>query len=115
MIPRDFVQTLLSRVDIVDVIQGYLPLRKGGANYMARCPFHDEKSASFSVSPTKQFYYCFGCGATGSAISFLIEHAGLSFPEAVRTLAEQVGMTVPEDRHGHARPEVPELTCSGTP
>jgi DNA primase len=107
VIPRDFVQTLLSRIDIVDVIQSYLPLRKGGANYMARCPFHDEKSASFSVSPTKQFYYCFGCGATGSAIGFLMEHAGLSFPDAVRNLAEQAGMTVPEDRQQRVRPESP--------
>lgn len=108
MIPRDFVQTLLSRIDIVDVIQGYLPLRKGGANYMARCPFHDEKSASFSVSPSKQFYYCFGCGATGTAISFLMEHAGLNFPDAVRQLAEQAGLTVPDDRgQREARPELP--------
>ncbi|MEY8690240.1 MAG: DNA primase [Leptothrix sp. (in: b-proteobacteria)] len=107
MIPRDFVQTLLSRIDIVDVIQGYLPLRKGGANYMARCPFHDEKSASFSVSPSKQFYYCFGCGATGSAIGFLIEHAGLSFPDAVRQLAEQAGMTVPDERPRREQPEPP--------
>ncbi len=107
MIPRDFVQTLLARVDIVDVIQGYIPLKKGGANYMARCPFHDEKSASFSVSPTKQFYYCFGCGATGSAVGFLIEYAGLSFPDAVRSLADQVGMQVPEDRQVRAQPTAP--------
>jgi len=104
VIPRDFVQTLLSRVDIVDVIQGYIPLKKGGANYMARCPFHDEKSASFSVSPTKQFYYCFGCGATGSALGFVMEYAGMSFPEAVKSLAEQVGLPVPESR---AEPEIP--------
>lgn len=107
MIPRDFVQTLLSRIDIVDVIQGYIPLKKGGANYMARCPFHDEKSASFSVSPSKQFYYCFGCGATGSAIGFLMEYAGLAFPEAVKSLAEQAGMAVPEDRQARTRPEAP--------
>jgi DNA primase len=105
VIPRDFVQTLLSRVDIVDVIQGYIPLKKGGANYMARCPFHDEKSASFSVSPTKQFYYCFGCGATGSAVGFVMEYAGMSFPEAVKSLAEQVGLPVPDDR---SEPDVPK-------
>lgn len=102
MIPKAFVQTLLSRVDIVDVIQGYIPLKKGGANYMARCPFHDEKSASFSVSPSKQFYYCFGCGATGSAIGFLMDYAGMNFPEAIESLAESHGMTVPQDT---TRPE----------
>lgn len=107
MIPRDFVQTLLSRVDIVDVIQGYIPLKKGGANYMARCPFHDEKSASFSVSPTKQFYYCFGCGASGSAVSFVMEYAGMSFPEAVKSLAEQVGLKVPDDRSEPDAPKAP--------
>jgi DNA primase len=107
VIPRDFVQTLLSRVDIVDVIQGYIPLKKGGANYMARCPFHDEKSASFSVSPTKQFYYCFGCGASGSAVGFVMEYAGMSFPEAVKSLAEQVGLPVPDDRSEPERPQAP--------
>lgn|GEM_PF-115261 len=107
MIPRDFVQTLLSRVDIVDVIQGYIPLKKGGVNYMARCPFHDEKSASFSVSPTKQFYYCFGCGASGSAIGFVMEYAGMSFPEAVQSLAEQVGLPVPDDRSELVTPKAP--------
>ena len=107
MIPRDFVQTLLSRVDIVDVIQGYIPLKKGGVNYMARCPFHDEKSASFSVSPTKQFYYCFGCGASGSAVGFVMEYAGMSFPEAVQSLAEQVGLPVPDDRSALVTPKAP--------
>jgi DNA primase len=63
MIPQSFIQDLLARVDIVEVIERYLPLKKGGANYFACCPFHGEKSASFSVSPTKQFYHCFGCGA----------------------------------------------------
>ncbi len=113
MIPRDFVQTLLGRIDIVDVIQGYIPLKKGGANFMARCPFHDEKSASFSVSPTKQFYYCFGCGATGSAVGFLMEYAGLSFPEAVRSLADQAGMQVPEDRQARAQPTAPPGESAG--
>jgi DNA primase len=95
MIPNDFIQTLLSRVDIVDVVERYVPLKKAGANFAARCPFHNEKSPSFTVSPTKQFYHCFGCGAHGTAISFLMEHAGLSFPEAVEQLAQQVGLTVP--------------------
>ncbi|MDO4434234.1 MAG: DNA primase [Alysiella sp.] len=95
MIPRDFIDELLSKTDIVDVIEPYVPLKKSGVNYMACCPFHKEKSSSFSVSPSKQFYHCFGCGAHGSAIGFLMEHQGLSFPEAVQILADRVGMTVP--------------------
>ena len=75
MIPNDFIQTLLSRVDIVEVIDRYVPLKKAGANYVACCPFHSEKTPSFTVSPTKQFYHCFGCGAHGTAIGFLMEHA----------------------------------------
>ncbi|NLY65378.1 MAG: DNA primase [Alcaligenaceae bacterium] len=97
MIPESFVQDLLNRVDIVDVVGKYVQLRKGGANLLGLCPFHNEKSPSFTVSPTKQFYHCFGCGAHGSAISFLIEHTGASFPEAVRSLAGSVGLIVPEE------------------
>lgn len=95
MIPDDFIDELLAKTDIVDVIEQYLPLKKGGANYMACCPFHKEKSPSFSVSPSKQFYHCFGCGAHGTAIGFVMEHQGLSFTEAVQLLADRVGMTVP--------------------
>ncbi len=97
MIPQDFLQQLLDRTDIVAVVERYVPLKKAGANYQARCPFHNEKSPSFSVSPTKQFYHCFGCGAHGSAITFLMEHAGMPFVEAVKELAGKVGMTVPDD------------------
>jgi len=97
MIPQDFIQQLLDRTDIVAVVERYVPLKKAGANYQARCPFHNEKSPSFSVSPTKQFYHCFGCGAHGTAISFLMEHAGYSFVEAVKELAGQVGLQVPDD------------------
>ena len=96
MIPESFIQELLARVDIVDVVGRYVQLRKGGANLLGLCPFHNEKSPSFTVSPSKQFYHCFGCGAHGTAISFLIEHTGASFPEAVRSLAASAGMTVPE-------------------
>ncbi|MDO5687582.1 MAG: DNA primase [Neisseria sp.] len=95
MIPSDFIDELLSKVDIVDVIDEYVPLKKGGANYMACCPFHKEKTPSFTVAPHKQFYHCFGCGANGSAIGFLMEYAHLSFPEAVEKLAARVGMQVP--------------------
>lgn len=96
MIPQSFIQDLLNRVDIVDVVGRYVQLKKGGANYMGLCPFHNEKSPSFTVSPTKQFYHCFGCGAHGTAIGFLIEYSGLGFVEAVKDLAQGVGMTVPE-------------------
>ena len=95
MIPNDFIQTLLARVDIVEVVDRYVPLRKAGANYQACCPFHAEKTPSFTVSPTKQFYHCFGCGAHGTAIGFLMEHAGKTFPDAVEELARDAGLEVP--------------------
>ncbi|HEY3179387.1 MAG TPA: DNA primase [Casimicrobiaceae bacterium] len=95
MIPNDFISTLLSRVDIVQVIDRYVPLKKAGANYQACCPFHSEKTPSFTVSPTKQFYHCFGCGAHGTAVGFLMEHGGKSFPDAVEELARDVGLEVP--------------------
>ncbi|HEY8243947.1 MAG TPA: DNA primase [Casimicrobiaceae bacterium] len=95
MIPTDFIQTLLARIDIVDVVDPYVPLKKAGANYQACCPFHAEKTPSFTVSPTKQFYHCFGCGAHGTAIGFLMEHAGKSFPDAVEELARDAGLEVP--------------------
>ncbi len=96
-IPQTFVQELLARADVVEIVGRYVQLKKGGANFMGLCPFHSEKSPSFSVSPTKQFYHCFGCGKTGNAIGFLMEHAGMSFVEAVQDLAQQFGMKVPED------------------
>jgi DNA primase len=97
MIPEDFIQTLLARIDIVDVIDRHVPLRKAGANYQACCPFHSEKTPSFTVSPTKQFYHCFGCSAHGTAIRFLMEYAGKSFPDAVEELARDAGLEVPRD------------------
>ena len=96
MIPPGFLQDLLTRVDIVDVVGRHVELRKSGTNHMGLCPFHGEKSPSFSVSATKQFYHCFGCGAHGDAIRFLMEHSGMSFRDAVADLAQQVGMAVPE-------------------
>ncbi|MBO4121255.1 DNA primase [Cupriavidus gilardii] len=98
MIPQSFIQDLLNRVDIVDVVGKYVQLKKGGANFMGLCPFHNEKSPSFTVSPAKQFYHCFGCGAHGSAIGFLMEYSGQSYPDAVRELAQSVGLSVPEER-----------------
>ena len=98
MIPQSFIDDLLQRVDVVEIVGRHVKLRKGGANYMGLCPFHNEKSPSFSVSPTKQFYHCFGCGAHGTALGFLIEYSGMTFPDAVRDLAQSVGMTVPDVR-----------------
>ena len=97
MIPESFIQELLNRVDIVDVVDKSVPLKKAGANYSACCPFHNEKSPSFTVSPTKQFYHCFGCGAHGTAIGFVMEYQGLSFIEAIHDLAKHVGMVVPQE------------------
>ena len=96
-IPQTFIQELLARADIVEIVGRYVPLKKGGANFMGLCPFHGEKSPSFSVSPTKQFYHCFGCGKNGNAISFLMEHAGMGFVEAVTDLAQQFGLQMPQD------------------
>ena len=98
MIPQSFIQDLLYRVDIVDVIDRHVKLKRSGANYAACCPFHSEKSPSFTVSQTKQFYHCFGCGAHGTAISFLMEYSGFGFVEAVKDLAQNLGMMVPEER-----------------
>jgi DNA primase len=96
-IPQSFIQELLARVDVVEVVGRYVQLKKGGANFMGLCPFHGEKSPSFSVSPAKQFFHCFGCGKNGNAIGFLMEHAGMTFVEAVKDLAQNIGMQVPED------------------
>lgn len=101
MIPQSFIHDLLSRVDIVDAIDRHVPLKKAGANFVACCPFHSEKTPSFTVSQTKQFYHCFGCGAHGNAISFLIEYSGLSFIEAVQDLAAYTGMQLPEQQSGN--------------
>ena|SRR5688572_30771985 len=95
-IPREFIHQLLNRIELVELIDTRIPLRKkSGNNYFACCPFHAEKSASFSVSQAKQFYHCFGCGAHGNAIDFLMQYDHLSFPEAIETLAQQVGMEIP--------------------
>jgi len=98
VIPDSFKQDLLNRVDIVDVVSRYVQLKKGGANFQGLCPFHSEKTPSFSVSPAKQFYHCFGCGAHGNAIGFLMAYAGLGYVDAIKDLASGVGMQVPESR-----------------
>ena len=96
-IPDAFIDDLLARTDIVEVISARVPLKRQGKEYSARCPFHDERSASFTVSPTKQFYHCFGCGAHGTAISFLMNYDRLEFLDAVDELAKRTGMEVPRD------------------
>lgn len=96
-IPQSFIQELLARADVVEIVGRTVQLKKGGANFMGLCPFHAEKSPSFTVSPSKQFYHCFGCGKHGDAINFLMEQTGMSFIEAVRDLAQHYGLQVPED------------------
>ena len=96
-IPPEFIDNLLSRVDVVDIVNQRVPLRRAGSEYKACCPFHDEKTPSFTVSPNKQFYHCFGCGAHGTALGFLMEYDRLSFPEAVEELAASVGLELPTE------------------
>jgi DNA primase len=103
VIPESFKQDLLNRVDIVDVVQRYVQLKKGGANFMGLCPFHGEKTPSFTVSPSKQFYHCFGCGVHGNAIGFMMAYAGMGYVDAIKDLASSVGMQVPE-----MQPRTPE-------
>lgn len=112
MIPESFIQELLHRVDLIELIDAYVPLKKAGANFAACCPFHSEKSPSFTVSPTKQFYHCFGCGAHGTAISFLMEYSGLGFLDAIKDLASRAGMQLPEQegRHSPTGPKLSSLT-----
>ena len=98
MIPESFIQELLNRTDIVDIIDKRVQLKKAGANYVACCPFHQEKTPSFSVSPSKQFYHCFGCGVHGSAITFLMEYEGLTFVEAIEDIASSLGLSVPNEK-----------------
>ena len=111
MIPESFIQELLSRIDIVEVINKVSPLKRTGKNFMCCCPFHKEKTPSFSVSQQKQFFKCFGCGAAGNVIGFVMRYEGLSYPDAIRKLAESIGMTVPETpRDREARTRARSLT-----
>jgi DNA primase len=102
MIPRQFIDDLLARADIVELIDSRVPLKKAGKNYQACCPFHTEKSPSFSVSQDKQFYHCFGCGEHGNAISFLMEFDRLEFPDAIEELASHYGMEVPREKNNQS-------------
>ncbi|RUO24329.1 DNA primase [Aliidiomarina minuta] len=98
LIPKDFIQDLLARADVVEVVDSRVRLKKAGRNYQACCPFHNEKSPSFTVAPDKQFYHCFGCGAHGNALDFLMEYDGLDFPDAVEELASMLGVDVPREK-----------------
>ena len=104
LIPESFIQELLGRLDIVEVIERHVPLKRAGREYQACCPFHDEKTPSFTVSPQKQFYHCFGCGAHGSVIGFLMNYEGLEFVDAVEDLARHAGLTVPREASRKAQP-----------
>ncbi|MEI3184316.1 MAG: DNA primase [Lachnospiraceae bacterium] len=95
--PEDIVEEVRTKNDIVDIVSGYVKLQKKGSNYFGLCPFHNEKSPSFSVSPSKQMYYCFGCGAGGNAITFLMEYENYSFPEALQVLADRAGVELPKE------------------
>ena len=95
--PKTFMDELIARNDIVDVVSSYVQLSRKGANLFGLCPFHSEKTGSFSVSPDKQIYYCFGCKRGGGVINFIMEEENLSFPDAVRFLAKRAGMEVPEE------------------
>ena len=94
-IPQEIIDDILNRLDIVDVIESHLPLKRSGNEFSARCPFHEEKTPSFTVSRQKQFYHCFGCGAHGTAISFLMEHLGITFIEAIEDLAGRSNISIP--------------------
>ena len=104
LIPDSFLEELLGRIDIVEIIERRVPLKKAGREFQARCPFHDEKTPSFTVSPQKQFYHCFGCGAHGSAIGFLMNYEGLEFVDAVEDLARHAGLQVPREASARPRP-----------
>src|ERR1044072_1813306 len=96
MISQHTIQQILSRIDIIDIVGGFVKLKKRGANYLGLCPFHGEKTPSFTVSPAKGIYKCFGCGKAGTAVNFIMDHEQLSYPEALRWLAKKYGIDVVE-------------------
>jgi len=97
LIPQSFIDDLVSRADIVEIIDARVPLKKAGRDFKACCPFHDEKTPSFTVSQAKQFYHCFGCGAHGTVIGFLMDYDGLEFVAAIEDLAQRYGVQVPRE------------------
>lgn len=105
MIEQSCIDEVLNRTNIVDVVGGRVDIKKAGKNYHARCPFHDEKTPSFTVAEHKQFYYCFGCGAKGNAIGFLMEYEGLNFVESVKSLAANCGVQIDDNKHKATAPK----------
>src|SRR6187401_1474586 len=114
-IPDAFLDELLARSDIVEIVEARVPLKRAGRDYQARCPFHDERSPSFTVSPAKQFYHCFGCGAHGTAIKFLMEYDRLEFLDAVEELAQRAGMTVPRETQARVETGFKDHSPRSTP
>ena len=100
-IPKDFIDSLIEKVNIVDVIGNYIKLEKKGNDYWARCPFHSEKTSSFSVSENKQFFHCFGCGAHCNAIGFVMDHTNKTYPEAIESIANSLGIEIPRDKESN--------------
>ena len=98
LIPKDFIDNLLEKSNIVDIISNYIKLEKKGNDYWSRCPFHSEKTSSFSVSENKQFFYCFGCGAKGNSIGFIMDHSNKTYPEAIETIANFLSIEIPRDK-----------------
>ena len=96
MIERDVIDRILAAANIVDVVGDYVTLKRNGANYKACCPFHDEKTPSFVVSPAKGLFKCFGCGKAGNAVTFVMEHEGISYPEALKSVAKRYGIEIKE-------------------
>ena len=106
---EDFVEEVRQRSDVVDIISSYVNLKRTGSNYVGLCPFHNEKTASFSVSPSKQMYYCFGCGAGGNVFTFIQEYENYSFPEAMKFLAERAVITLPEKEYSQEERRAQDL------
>ena len=104
LIPKHFIEELIARVDLVELIGSRVPLKKHGREYKACCPFHGEKTPSFTVVPEKNFYHCFGCGEHGNALGFLMKHDNLGFIEAIEELADRVGVEVPREQTPGQRP-----------
>ena len=105
-IPKDFIDSLIDKANIVDIIGNYIKLEKKGNDYWARCPFHSEKTSSFSVSENKQFFHCFGCGAHGNAIGFVMDHTNKTYPETIESIANTLGIEIPRDKATNNFPSI---------
>ena len=108
-IPKDFIDSLIEKANIVDIIGNYIKLEKKGNDYWARCPFHNEKTSSFSVSESKKFFHCFGCGAHGNVIGFVMDHTNKTYPEAIETIANSLGMEIPRSKEANKLFEAKKL------